>query len=253
MLHAGDCTILASEEIFLALRPRNFRFEAVKVGHMEAFRLRHGPEVPSAALPESQITNSVTSELRVKAEELLHYEALEEEERQREDSQLLSSMASSYSSELHSISMGGETDESDIEWITPAEAALIQQQNTRPVRATRLVEYSDFSDISRNSSRGPSVSSRGPSSSSKASQSSRRRGWRKSLPKVCLLYARGVQSWLRKATSTEGESLREKRADSSLDEANDNLDASARLEAAARRVDRMLQVLFPFSSHEFRN
>ncbi|KAL6727003.1 hypothetical protein Aduo_008919 [Ancylostoma duodenale] len=166
---------------------------------------------------------------------------------QNVDSQLTSSMASSFSSELQSIEGGGETD-SDIEWITP-ETALMRQSTSShqprepviPLRSNyRMSDYNPYREPYRaqdvmaqrfsDSYKGDHVSqysdwseqeSRAPSRGSQRARRRWRGGSKSSL--------RHPFSWMKRGTSTD--------YDDSL------ADPAERLEAAANRVDRMLQEL----------
>ncbi|KAJ1348363.1 hypothetical protein KIN20_003652 [Parelaphostrongylus tenuis] len=116
MQSASHGRTLVSEEIFLALRPRNLHFstKSIKViPNLNAYILYSMEQLSAEAL--------------TRAEQERHTQDMFEAT-QNVDSQITSSMASSFSSELQSIGGGGETD-SDIEWITP-ETALMHQSTS---------------------------------------------------------------------------------------------------------------------------
>nr|CDJ86853.1 Adenylyl cyclase class-3 4 guanylyl cyclase domain containing protein [Haemonchus contortus] len=239
MQSASHGRTLVSEEIFLALRPRNLHFstKSMKViQNLNAYilysREDHSPVETMPREEQERHTKNM-------------FEAA-----QNIELQMSSSMASSFSSELQSIDGGGETD-SDIEWITP-ETALMHQSTSgyhprepviplrtnyrasdydpyrEPYEADNMIaqRYSDsnkgdhvgqYSDWSEQDSRAPSRGSRG-------SQRGRQR--RHGSSKSSLRYP---FSWLKRGNSTD--------YDDSL------ADPAERLEAAANRVDRMLQEL----------
>ncbi|WKY01120.1 hypothetical protein Q1695_015265 [Nippostrongylus brasiliensis] len=236
MQSASHGRTLVSEEIFLALRPRNLHFspKPIKViSNLSAYVLYSREDrSPVETMPRE--------------EQERHTQGMFEAA-QNVDSQLTSSMASSFSSELQSIDGGGETD-SDIEWITPETALMHQSTSGYQVRepiipfrsSYRVSDYnpyrepyraedvlaqrfsdgykadhvSQYSDWSEQESRAPSRSSQ------RAKQ--RRRGGSKSS-------LRHPFSWMKRGNSTD--------YDESL------VDPAERLEAAANRVDRMLQEL----------
>ncbi|CAJ0941037.1 unnamed protein product, partial [Mesorhabditis belari] len=246
--------IMASEEIYLALRPRQFNFSssAAKIApNLNAYLLKVRDDDDTVSLGIEQRSNSPEyhavpqQSISIRAEfgpdmsrraEEKHTMNLFQKAQQNgypEHTELLSSICSSFSSDLHSIDAGGETD-SDIEWITP-ETALMggAPMRVRPIpplfappgyKPETNYLYSDCSEAesSRNPSRMSGISNgdRGPSRQSKTSKSSRGRRWRRN-------------PWMKKghsSMSTDAESAGEQ-------------DAAVRLEAAAHRVDRMLREL----------
>ncbi|VDO89745.1 unnamed protein product [Heligmosomoides polygyrus] len=117
MQSASHTRTLVSEEIFLALRPRNLHFSSKSMKVI--------PNLNAYVLYSREDRSPV--ETMPREEQERHTQGMFEAA-QNIDSQLTSSMASSFSSELQSIDGGGETD-SDIEWITP-ETALMHQSTS---------------------------------------------------------------------------------------------------------------------------
>ncbi|CAJ0597773.1 unnamed protein product [Cylicocyclus nassatus] len=238
MQSASHGKTLVSEEIFLALRPRNLHFSTKPIKVI--------PNLNAYILYSTEDSTQLESMPREEQER--HTQGMFEAAQQVE-SQLTSSMASSFSSELQSIEGGGETD-SDIEWITP-ETALMHQSTSSsyqfrepviPLRSNyRMSDYNPYREPYRvqdivdqrfvDSYKGDHAgqysdwseqdSSRAPS---RGSQKKRR--WRRGSSKSSL---RHPFSWMKRGNSTD--------YDDSL------ADPAERLEAAANRVDRMLQEL----------
>ncbi|KJH47820.1 hypothetical protein DICVIV_06112 [Dictyocaulus viviparus] len=236
MQSASHGRTLVSEEIFLALRPRHLYFSAKSmkvIPNLNAYILYSMEDQSVETMPREEQERHTQNMF---------------EASQKVDSQLPSSMASSFSSELQSIDGGGETD-SDIEWITP-EAVLMHQSTSAnipreqiiPFRSNyRSTDYNPYREpywvgepISRHNSatyKGDHISQYSDWSEQESpapSQGSRRRAkrrWRAS-SKSSL---RHPFSWLKQSNSIEYED--------SFD------DPAERLEAAAHRVDRMLQEL----------
>ncbi|KHJ98937.1 hypothetical protein OESDEN_01083 [Oesophagostomum dentatum] len=239
MQSASHGKTFVSEEIFLALRPRNLHFSTKPmkvIPNLNAYILYSTEDnIPSESMPREEQERHTQG----------MFEAAQNIDNSQ--SQLTSSMASSFSSELQSIEGGGETD-SDIEWITP-ETALMRQSTSSyqprepviPLRSNyRMSDYNPYREPYRmqdvldhrfsDSYKGDHVSqysdwseqdSRAPS---RGSQRAKRR-WRGS-SKSSL---RHPFSWMKRGNSTD--------YDDSL------ADPAERLEAAANRVDRMLQEL----------
>ncbi|EYC43105.1 hypothetical protein Y032_0503g2640 [Ancylostoma ceylanicum] len=236
MQSASQGKTFVSEEIFLALRPRNLHFSTKPMKVL--------PNLNAYILYSTE--DNTPNESMPREEQERHTQCMFEAA-QNVDSQLTSSMASSFSSELQSIDGGGETD-SDIEWITP-ETALMRQSTSShqprepviPLRSNyRMSDYNPYREPYRaqdvmaqrfsDSYKGDHVSqysdwseqeSRAPSRGSQRARRRWRGGSKSSL--------RHPFSWMKRGTSTD--------YDESL------ADPAERLEAAANRVDRMLQEL----------
>ncbi|CAJ0579113.1 unnamed protein product, partial [Mesorhabditis spiculigera] len=256
MQSASHEKMMASEEIYLALRPRHFNFSSTptKIGdNLNAYilKVRDDDDTVSVgidqrsispeyqAVPQQTISINPTQspDMSRRAEEK-HTMGLFHRAQQNgypDRTEVHSSMCSSFSSDLHSLDAGGETD-SDIEWITPETALMgVPPMRVRPIpplfappgyKPDPSFMYSDVSEAesSRNPSRmsGASYSDRGPSRQSKTSKTSKTRRWR-----------RNPLGWMKKGhstLSTDAESLAEAAPE-------------VRLEAAAQRVDRMIREL----------
>lgn len=140
MQAAGHDTTLVSEEVFLALRPRPLRFSSQPTAvapNLNAYELVTGFREQSIEVPtmprEEQERHT---QGMVEAQFACHSRMYD-----TQTSEMASSMASSFSSELRSMDGDAETD-SDLEWITP-ETALMT--NTGPQRSQKYVmRQSDY-------------------------------------------------------------------------------------------------------------
>ncbi|VDK48229.1 unnamed protein product [Anisakis simplex] len=103
MQHAACYGIMVSEEIYLALRPRNFNFDSRPIVV--------SPQLTAYVFEESHPTAGSIDETRSQTEPPIHQDS-------ENPLQMFTSMDSSFSSEVYSIDVGVETD-SDMEWITP--------------------------------------------------------------------------------------------------------------------------------------
>ncbi|CAD6198300.1 unnamed protein product [Caenorhabditis auriculariae] len=236
MQAAGHDTILVSEEIYLALRPRPLRFslESFKVlPNLNAYELLTGarattveaasPEPPTMPREEQLKHTQYMIDAQMAHSRLMY---------DTQTSEIASSMASSFSSELRSIDGDAETD-SDIEWITPETALMNETAAQRSAkRSTRNIDYDPYrepggrggSEHYDNATRCYSDYSE-PESRAASRSSYKHRRWHRPSSKNSLRHAFGL---FRKGTSADGESTGDPRE---------------RLEAAATRVDRMIQEL----------
>ncbi|CAO4370217.1 unnamed protein product [Caenorhabditis nigoni] len=240
MQAAGHDTTLVSEEVFLALRPRPLRFSSqpVKVAlNLNAYELITGIREVSVEVPtmprEEQERHT---QGMVEAQFACHSRMYD-----TQTSEMASSMASSFSSELRSIDGDAETD-SDLEWITPETALMKEpQRNNRFVMKNSdydpyrepihqniraMSAEQDYRNRRIQSGSDMSDAEYGPTTSRANSRNSCRRGWRpsskNSLRNGFGLFRKGYSD---NEQSTEGIN---------------------QIEAAANRVDRMIQELNAF-------
>ncbi|CAI2347971.1 unnamed protein product [Caenorhabditis sp. 36 PRJEB53466] len=242
MQAAGHDTTLVSEEVFLALRPRPLRFsqQAVKVAaNLNAYELVTGIremsiEVPTMPREEQERHTQGMVEAQFASHSGMY---------DTQTSEMASSMASSFSSELRSMDGDAETD-SDLEWITP-ETALMNQKHPHRTQKYQM-RHSDYDPyrepvhrniraasveqeyMSRRINSGSDMSDAecAPTTSRANSRNSYRRGWRPT-SKNSLRNGFGL---FRKGMSDTEQSV----------------EAVNQIEAAANRVDKMIQELNAF-------
>uniref|UniRef100_A0A1I8AS51 adenylate cyclase n=1 Tax=Steinernema glaseri TaxID=37863 RepID=A0A1I8AS51_9BILA len=221
---AGRHRVLVSEEIYLALRPRDFKFDhdrpVVVNGALKAYVFRREPE---PGLPTSFRLDDTRSLVSLPGEETtstgvgITQNPLD----------MLSSMTSSLASGLYSIDVGVETD-SEMEWITPD---MIARENRRRRRSSSASLF----DANRNPKSGyKGALARQYSELSDAEEGvpgPPRRGH-------FSLTRNGprLPAWLSSQGSFQSDA-------SLLRSQHGSLSALDRLNAAANRVDRMLREL----------
>ncbi|CAB3401723.1 unnamed protein product [Caenorhabditis bovis] len=221
MQAAGHETTLVSEDVYLALRPRPLQFGADKLtvtSRLNAYELvlsdarRDAASVEMPTMPREEQERHTQG--MVDAQLASHSRIYD-----TQTSEMASSMASSFSSELRSIDGDAETD-SDLEWVTP-ETALMNRGESRPKYVLRQSDYDPYREPGREYQSATDASDvEGANSRSRtSSRMSYRRGWRASS----------------KSSLRNGFGLFQKRASSA--------DAVNQIEAAASRVDRMIQEL----------
>ncbi|VDM44890.1 unnamed protein product [Toxocara canis] len=101
MQHADCYGVMVSEEIYLALRPRNFNFDPRPI--------KISSQLTAYVFEESHATEEATD---------TRSETAPADQNSQNPLEMFASMNSSFSSEVYSIDVGVETD-SDMEWITP--------------------------------------------------------------------------------------------------------------------------------------
>ncbi|CAG9539708.1 unnamed protein product [Cercopithifilaria johnstoni] len=205
MQHANCYGIMVSEEIYLALRPRNFNFDSrpIKISKtLNAYVFEDNYPDTSYQADETDINSlSIPPEQNSTSQNPL---------------EMFASMNSSFSSEVYSIDIGVETD-SELEWITP-EMLLYEknaQLNTQPT--TSSVQLPIHSNQNYYDSQ-IYISSDSQCKQSITPERSRRR-------RFCM---GRTPSWLNRSMTSDTSRV---------------FDGNDKLAAAASRVDRMLAEL----------
>ncbi|MCP9258934.1 Adenylate/guanylate cyclase catalytic domain protein [Dirofilaria immitis] len=207
MQHANCYGIMVSEEIYLALRPRNFNFDSrpIKISKtLNAYVFEDNYPDTSYQADETDINSSSLP--------------LEQNSTSQNPLQMFASMNSSFSSEVYSIDIGVETD-SEIEWITPEmllyekSAQLNAQPSTSSMQLPTNANHNYFYPQAY-------MSSDSQCESMTPERSRRRR-----------FYSGRTPSWLNRSIT------------SNTSRAFDGIDGNDKLAAAASRVDRMLAEL----------
>ncbi|PAV85112.1 hypothetical protein WR25_04528 [Diploscapter pachys] len=264
MMAASHGSIYVSEEIYLALRPRPLKFsnQPVKItNNLSAYKLHTGLRADSVASPDNTMPKE-EQERHIQdmfAAATMHANGGSNNNNSNtnqrsvvdtQTSELASSMASSFSSELQSMDGDAETD-SDIEWVTPEMALMNSRSESRTRYAQpaangpkkkrvlrtnwRDTDYDPYREPYQSRSRNANDSyknehalqysdwseAEGSRANSRASSNRKWRGTSKSS-------LRNAFGFLKKGQSTDIESVG---------------DPAERLQAAANRVDRMLQEL----------
>nr|CRZ24569.1 BMA-ACY-3 [Brugia malayi] len=207
MQHANCYGIMVSEEIYLALRPRNFNFDSrpIKISRtLNAYVFEDNYPDTSYQADETDINSlSLPPEQNSTSQNPL---------------EMFASMNSSFSSEVYSIDVGVETD-SEMEWITPemllyeknAEFANNTQPSTSSVQLSAHVNENYFDSQAY-------ISSDSQCNQSVTPERNRR----------LRFYMRRTPSWLNRSMTSDTSRI---------------FDGNDKLAAAASRVDRMLAEL----------
>ncbi|EJD74574.1 hypothetical protein LOAG_18123 [Loa loa] len=204
MQHANCYGIMVSEEIYLALRPRNFNFDSrpIKISKtLNAYVFEDNYPDTSYQADETDINSSSLPP--------------EQNSTSQNPLEMFASMNSSFSSEVYSIDIGVETD-SEMEWITPEmllyeNAQLNAQPSTSSVQPPTHTNQNYFDSQAYLSS-----DSQGNQSVTPERSRSRR------------FYMGRIPNWLNRSMTSDKSRV---------------FDENDKLAAAASRVDRMLAEL----------
>ncbi|VDK89321.1 unnamed protein product [Onchocerca ochengi] len=208
MQHANCYGIMVSEEIYLALRPRNFNFDSrpIKISKtLNAYVFEDSCPDTSYQADETDINSSSIQ--------------LEQNSSSQNPLEMFASMNSSFSSEVYSIDVGVETD-SEMEWITPEmllyekNAQLNAQPSTSSLQLPTHTNQNYFDPQIY-------VSSDSQCERSVTPERNRRR-------RLC---TGRMPNWLNRSITSD------------TSQAFDGIDGNDKLAAAASRVDRMLAEL----------